>query len=82
VRSRVGTRLLAHVLVDHPEVPQHTALELPLADRLARETVGEFLEVLLVIDRHPKHLSRLGELGLQVARVAEPERALGGHAVL
>ena len=45
-------------------------------DRLERQPVGERLELLLVVDRHPEHLARLGELGLQVAGVAKAERPL------
>src|SRR2546423_7723411 len=44
--------------------------------------VSQDLELLLVVDRHAEHPSGLGELGLQVAGVAEAERALRVDAVL
>ena len=79
VRARSGAHAL---VVDHPEVPQHPALECARAHRLDRQKVGEHLELLLVVDGHAEHLARLGELGLQVAGVAEAEGSLGVRAVI
>lgn len=50
-----------------PQVLQHPALELPLADHLQSEPVGELLRPNLVIDRHAEHRSGVGELRLRVA---------------
>jgi hypothetical protein len=78
----VGPRSRASVLVDDPEVAQHAVLERRLANRLERESVGECLEPLLIVDCHAQHLACLGELGLEVAGVAEPEGPLCRRSVL
>jgi hypothetical protein len=49
-------------------------LECLLSDRFAGEAVGENLELLLVVDRHPEYATCLAELRLEVAGVAETER--------
>ena len=61
---------------------QHAALERGLGDRLERESVGECLELLLVVERHPPAPCGLDELGLEVPGVADTERALAVGAVL
>ena len=52
---------------------QHAALERPFGDRLGRHPVGQLLELLLVVDRHPEHVPGLGKLLLQVAGVPEAD---------
>ena len=73
---------LPEVLVDRPEVPQYPPLERPFSNRLSGHPVGQLLELLLVIDRHAEHLPGIGELGLQVAGVAEAERPLRSDPVV
>jgi hypothetical protein len=77
----VGAGALTGVVVDDPEVAQHATLECCLDDRLERQAISECLEPLLVVDCHAQDLPRLGELGLEVAGVAEPEGSLRARAV-
>ena len=63
-------------------MPQDPSLERPLIDALAGHPVRELFELLLVVDRDPKNLPPLGELGRQLPGVAKAEPPVRPEAVL